>query len=79
MREKRFFNVQCHASSVYTSVAADVPTRTNSVASETDGSSPHSREPANGPYPEPDDSTPHSPANLPEVHFDPILPSTPSS
>jgi hypothetical protein len=50
------------------------------VAPEPEGSSPHSQQPANGPYPEPDKSTPHpSPTNLSKVHFDPILPSTPRS
>jgi hypothetical protein len=34
---------------------------TNSVAPESQGSSPHSQQPSNGPYPEPDESTPHSP------------------
>jgi hypothetical protein len=49
------------------------------VASEPEGSSPHSQQPANGPYPEPGESTAFPPANLPKVHFDPILPSTPWS
>jgi hypothetical protein len=31
---------------------------TNSVAPEPEGSSPHSQQPATGPYPEPDESTP---------------------
>jgi hypothetical protein len=44
---------------------------TNSVAPEPEGSSPHSQQPASGPYPL---HTP--PTNLPKVHFDPILPST---
>jgi hypothetical protein len=52
---------------------------TNSMAPEPEGSSPHSQQPANGPYPEPGESTPHPPANLPKVHFDPILSSTPWS
>jgi hypothetical protein len=43
---------------------------TNCVAPEPEGSSPDSREPANGPYPEPGESTP---ANIPEIYFDPIL------
>jgi hypothetical protein len=34
---------------------------TNSVAPETEGSSPHSQQPASGPYPEPGESTPHPP------------------
>jgi hypothetical protein len=45
---------------------------TNSVAPEPEGSSPHSQQPANGPYPEPAESTPHPPTNLSKVHFDPI-------
>jgi hypothetical protein len=53
---------------------------TNSVAPEPEDSSPHSQQPANGPYPEPGESTPPPPpASLPKVHFDPILPSTPWS
>jgi hypothetical protein len=53
---------------------------TNSVVPESKGS-PHIREPTNGPYPKPGESTPHThtPANLPKVHFDPILPSAPWS
>jgi hypothetical protein len=44
--------------------------RTNSVAPEPEGSSPHSQQPPSGPYPEPGESTPHSspPTNLPKVH-----------
>jgi hypothetical protein len=34
---------------------------TNSVAPEPEGSSPHSQQPANGPYPEPGEFTPHTP------------------
>jgi hypothetical protein len=50
------------------------------VAPEPEGSSPHSQQPANGPYPEPAESTPHPPpTNLPKVHFDHIIPSTPWS
>jgi hypothetical protein len=49
------------------------------VAPEPEGSSPHSQQAANGPYPEPGESTPHSLTNLPKVHFDPILLSTPCS
>jgi hypothetical protein len=50
------------------------------MAPEPEGSSPHSQQPANGPYPEPSESTPHTPpTNLSKVHFDPILPSTPWS
>jgi hypothetical protein len=52
---------------------------TNPVAPEPEGSSPHSQQPANGPCPEPGESTPLPTANLPNVHFDPILPSTPWS
>jgi hypothetical protein len=48
------------------------------VAREPQGSSPHSQQTANDPYPEPCESTPYPP-NLPKVHFDPILPSTPWS
>jgi hypothetical protein len=47
------------------------------VAPEPEGSSPHSQQPATGPYPEQTESTPHP--NLPKIHFDPILPSTPRS
>jgi hypothetical protein len=51
---------------------------TNSMAPEPEGSSPHSQQPPNGPYPEPGESTPHRhPTNSPKVHSDPILPSTP--
>jgi hypothetical protein len=46
---------------------------------EPEGSSLHSQQPANGPYPEPGESTPHPPANLLKVHFDPTLPSMPWS
>jgi hypothetical protein len=50
------------------------------VAPEPEGSSPHSQQPANGPYPEPGKSTPPPPPAIrPKVHFDPILPSTPWS
>jgi hypothetical protein len=38
---------------------------TNSVAPEPEGSSPHSQEPANNPYPEPGESTPHPPNQYP--------------
>jgi hypothetical protein len=34
------------------------------MAPETEGSSPHSQEPASGPYPEPGESTPHPQTNL---------------
>jgi hypothetical protein len=42
------------------------------VAPEREGSSPHSQQPANDPYPEPGASIPHS-----HNHFDPILSSMP--
>jgi hypothetical protein len=48
----------------------------NSVAPEPEGSSPHSQQPANGPYPQLDESTPRPRVNLPKVYIDPILPST---
>jgi hypothetical protein len=51
--------------------------RTNSVAPEPECSPPRSQQPANDPYPEPGESTPHAPTNLPKVRFDPILPSMP--
>jgi hypothetical protein len=51
----------------------------NSVAPEPEGSSPHSQESATGPYPEPTGSTLRPPNNLPMIHSDPILPSTPRS
>jgi hypothetical protein len=35
------------------------------VAPEPEGSSPHSQQPANGPYPEPGESTPHPPNQSP--------------
>jgi hypothetical protein len=38
-------------------------TLTNSVAPEPEGSSPHSQQPVNDPYPEPGESTPHPPPN----------------
>jgi hypothetical protein len=41
------------------------PNITNSVAQEREGSSPHSQQPATGPYPEPVESTPHSPSQSP--------------
>jgi hypothetical protein len=40
---------------------------TNSVAPEPAGSSPHSQEPATGPYPEPTGSTLQSHANHPKI------------
>jgi hypothetical protein len=51
----------------------------NSVVPEPEGSSPHSQQPAIDPYPQQGESTPHPPTNLPKIHFDPILPSTPRS
>jgi hypothetical protein len=46
---------------------------TNSVATEPEGSSPCSQQPATSPYPEPAESTPHPlPANLPKINSDPI-------
>jgi hypothetical protein len=42
------------------------------MAPEPESSSPHSQQSANDPYPEPGQSTPHPPTNLPNVHFDPI-------
>jgi hypothetical protein len=51
---------------------------TNFVAPKPEGSSPYSQEPATGSYPEPTEST-LPPANLPKIHSDPILPSTPQS
>jgi hypothetical protein len=42
------------------------------MAPEPEGSSPHSQQPANDPYPEPGESTPHPhPPNLSKVYFDP--------
>jgi hypothetical protein len=38
---------------------------TNSVAPEPEGSSPLSQQPANDPYPEPGESTPHPPNQTP--------------
>jgi hypothetical protein len=53
---------------------------TNSVTPEPEGLSPHSQQPANGPHPEPSEYSPHSPpANLHNVRFDRIHPSTPWS
>jgi hypothetical protein len=51
----------------------------NSVAQEPEGSSPHSQQPATGPYPESVESNPLPPANLPKRHSDPIFPPTPWS
>jgi hypothetical protein len=52
---------------------------TNSVAPEPEGSSPHSQQPANGPYPELAESSLHPTTSLSNVHFDPILPYMPWS
>jgi hypothetical protein len=49
------------------------------VAQEPVGSSPHSQEPATGPYPGLAESSPHPQASLPKIHSDPILPPTPWS
>jgi hypothetical protein len=49
------------------------------MAQEPKGSSLHSQQLATGPYPEPVESNPHTPANLPKIYSDPILPSTPWS
>jgi hypothetical protein len=54
-------------------------TLTISVAPEQEGSSPHSQQPASGPYPERSECTSYPPTNPPKVHFDSILPSTPWS
>jgi hypothetical protein len=43
----------------FTCIKSEVKVRTNSVAPEPEGSSPHSQQPANGPYPEPGESNPH--------------------
>jgi hypothetical protein len=51
---------------------------TNSMAQEPEGSSLHSQQPATGPCPEPVESNPHTQANLPKIHSDPIFPPTPS-
>jgi hypothetical protein len=49
------------------------------VATEPEGSSPHSQQATNGPYPEPTESTPHPPTSLLKFQFYPMLPSTPWS
>jgi hypothetical protein len=51
----------------------------NSVVQEPEGSSPHSQQPATGPYHEPVESNAPPPpqANLPKIHSDSILPPTP--
>jgi hypothetical protein len=40
-------------------------TLTNSMAQKTEGSSPHSQQPATGPCPEPVESDPHPPSQSP--------------
>jgi hypothetical protein len=42
---------------------------------ETGGSLPCSQQPATGPYPEPDASSPHSPNLFPNVHSNSVFPS----
>jgi hypothetical protein len=37
---------------------------TNSVVQEPEGRSPHSQQPATGPYPEPVESNPHTPTSF---------------
>jgi hypothetical protein len=49
------------------------------MAQEPEGSSPHSQQPATGPYLEPVESSPHPQANLPKIQSDPILQPTPWS
>jgi hypothetical protein len=44
------------------------------MAQQPQGSSPHSQQPATGPYPEPVKSNPYPQANLPKIHSDSILP-----
>jgi len=40
---------------------------------------PCTQQPANGPYPEPDESNPHLPTKFPRIHSNIILQSIPSS
>jgi hypothetical protein len=54
-------------------------TKTDSVAQEPEGSSPHSQQPATGPCTEPVESNPHPQVNLPKIHSDHIFPPTPWS
>jgi hypothetical protein len=44
-----------------------------------EGSFLFSKEAATGPYPEPDESSPHNQTIFTEVHFNNIFPSTPRS
>jgi hypothetical protein len=55
-----------------TCIAVWITNQLTLVVPEPEGSSPHSQQTANGPYPEPGESTSHPPINLPKVHFDPI-------
>jgi hypothetical protein len=50
-----------------------------SVVPEPESSSPYLQQQVTGPYPEPTEFTLHPRANLPKIHSDPILPSTPPS
>jgi hypothetical protein len=70
--QARFFNIR-----PFNVVCCDQ--LTNSVAPEPEVSSPHSQQPASDPYPEPVESTPHTPTYLPKVNFDPNFPSMPWS
>jgi hypothetical protein len=46
---------------------------------EPEGLLPFSQDPATGPYPEPDASSPYSPTYFPKIHSNIILPSRPNS